>query len=221
MKNMFYAVLLCFLTLPAWAGVGKHNLLVNFTVGPSIFPDPSAINDLNEDNVGVGLGSVVNVKNTRAIALMGLEIGYLLHSVRASGTIHGLDLRLGIWGDLPTSGYSDAFSRYKNPVIFNVAINYTPGIQFKKMRLLFDVIGINIASSFAKVEDITTGGKGTAYFPAFIWTLPLGSHFILNNGVYFGIRHHIVLNAFARSSTVSFFKYSLMFNIGYAFGGGK
>ncbi|MGL5721679.1 MAG: hypothetical protein ACRCY4_04690 [Brevinema sp.] len=213
MKNIFYAALLCLLALPTWAGIGRHNLLVNFTTGPAIFYDPTS-----SASDGIGSGTAVRSANdARATGIMGIEVGYLFHSVRGS-TIQGMDLRIGIWGDLPTSGYSDGTARYKNPIIFSVAINYTPGIQFKSMRLLFDVIGINVPSAFANAEEIGTGRTGSVYSPAFIWTLPLGTHFMLNNGAYFGIRHHLVINSFAQSPTVPKVKYALLFNIGYAFG---
>ena len=216
MKNIFYTVALCLVAMPAWAGIGRHNFLINFTAGPAIFIDPSIV-----ANDAIGAGTAISTSGFGATGIMGLEVGYLFHSVRSSGVIQGLDLRLGLWGDIPVSGYSDSSARYKNPVLFTLAINYTPGIQFKGLRLLFDVIGINIASAFAKAEEISTGRSGYVYSPAFIWNLPLGSHFILNNGVYFGIRHHLIVNAFSRSATVPIVKYAVMFNIGYAFGGGR
>ena len=215
-KNVFYAIVLCFIALPAWAGIGRHNFLINFTAGPAIFGDPSA-----SSSGGIGAGTIIDTGKIGVTGIIGVELGYLFHSARAGGVIQGLDIRLGLWGDIPTTGYADSSARYQNPVILTFAINYTPGVQLKGVRLLFDVIGINIASAFAKAQDISTGQSGYVYFPAFIWNLPLGSHFLLNNGVYFGVRHHLIVNVFAQSPRVPTVKYAVMFNIGYAFGGGK
>ena len=216
MKNMFYALVLCFIALPSWAGIGRHNFLINVTAGPAIFSDPTS-----SSGGGIGAGTSISSSRIGVTGVMGLEVGYLFHSMRSGGVIQGLDLRLSLWGDIPVSGYSDNTARYKNPVIFSLALNYTPGIQLKGLRLLFDVIGINLASAFAKAENISTGESGHVYSPAFVWNLPLGTHFILSRGIYFGVRHHLIVNAFSKSPTVPIVKYAVMFNIGYAFGGGK
>ncbi|MGL5255185.1 MAG: hypothetical protein ACRC9L_09370 [Brevinema sp.] len=212
MKKVFYIVSLCVLAVPTWSKIGTHNLLINVSAGPSIF-----YTSFNADNIGSGI-SLGSVEDVDVIGLMGIELGYLLHRTTGKGTIHGMDFRLGVFGDLPYDGYHSDGTSYKNPIIFNVALNYTPGIQFKSMRLLFDVIGINISSAFAHATENSTGRQGTVYSPAFMLTLPLGSHFLLKSGIYFGFRHHLIINPFAHNPEVPKLKYTVMFNLGFAFG---
>lgn len=180
------------MSAPAWAKIGEHNFLVNFTVGPSLF--------YNEHLSSTSDYTLPGVEAVSAKALMGAEIGYLLHDVRSSGTIHGMDVRIGVYGDLPTSGYSFGgvdSAQFSNPVLLSFSLNYTPGKQFKNFRLLFDTIGLNISLAFANVVNPAENINSTGMLWGALYTLPLGTHFLFNNGVYFGVRHHIVVNPYA------------------------
>lgn len=225
MKKILMAGLLFLAVSPSWAKLGKHNLLLSFNAGMGIYHDKNT--GLESLRYSLGGGG-----RTRAKALLGFDIGYLLHSVRESGTVHGMDLRLGVLGDLPTTGYSGTLGSYdsffssqplqnftfRNPMLLTLSIAYTPGRQFKTFRWMFDVIGASFSLAFASVANVDTGEKYGGIFAGTTITLPLGMHFILNNGSYFAVRHFIVVNPYSGSAREPVTKYALMFSLGYAFG---
>ncbi|MGL4393841.1 MAG: hypothetical protein ACRCS8_01260 [Brevinema sp.] len=215
-----------FIASSTHAGIGKHNFLFSLMGGPGLYYDQTKLSA--SDNTLIGLPTVdkINVKGS-----VGFEIGYLLHSVRESGTVHGLDIRAGVMGDIPTKGYSLDVHEYRynngssyttynlsNPVLLNFSVDYTPGIQLQNYRLMFDVIGTGIALAFANSENTETGSKGLAFNLGYRHTLPLGTHFVFNNGFYFATRHHLTINPFTQSSKEAIVKYNIMFHLGFVFG---
>lgn len=224
MKKILVASLLFFAVAPSWAKIGRHNLLLSFNAGAGIYHDKN----MNSNSIRYSLG---NGGQARGKALLGFDIAYLLHSVRESGTVHGMDLRLGVLGELPTTGYSGTLGTgslfslqstqqftFSNPMLLTLSVGYTPGHQFKNFRWMFDIFGASFSLAFASVHNINTGEKYGGVYAGTTITLPLGMHFILNNGAYAAVRHFIVVNPYSQSAREPVTKYALMFSLGYAFG---
>lgn len=162
--------------------------------------------------------------NPRPWYAFNIELGYLLHSVRASKTIHAMDLRLGFDASFPWFEDNYMLERKTSFQYFlgSFNITYAAGREIKGHRLMFDVIGYGAAFGSYN-EEYTLGQEGIYTVQSkkkglalrIDFTLPLGINFMASNGVSVGFRHrfsYFVLGGWP------FMEYNMSFRLGYAFG---
>lgn len=217
MKSLYYPLPLlvfCFLASPAHGALGRHNGIVSLGFA-GLSTDATAIAMELSPGIKVPLWYAFNV-----------ELGYLLHSVRASKTIHAMDLRLGFNASFPSFKETYMSLESKDSLQYFLGsfnITYAAGREIKGHRLMFDVIGHGFAFgsyrrestiSFGKWTSVEAKEKGLALRIDLI--LPLGINFIASNGVAAGFRHRF---SYFIMGDWPFMEYNISFHIGYAFGG--
>ena len=222
MKKYLLVALLLLASNVSYAKLGRHNLQVNVGGGmSSLITIPIGFAGTSETEFNAGGGFTV-------------ELGYLFHSVRESGIIHGFDLRadftmgfvsgdvdliLSGGGSVPSivTGTKNVKSLYGG-----LAMTYTLGRQLKSGRLMFDVTGYGMAygsaDSVSAYQTLTSTPISVSGL-AMQYVLP-GVQYIMNNGVTIGWRNKLKINL-GELGGVGQFGFDTMVSLGYTFGSGK
>ncbi len=190
-KSLLLAVLLA-LPVAGFSGITANNLTINVGGGfSSVLLNtytPSFENLVSMDtNVVHYLGGGLSV-----------ELGHLFLS--QGNFVHALDTRLGFnMGGVANADGSD--SMYVDTGIEPMAIyagtTYAMGFKAGKGRLLFDIIGVNLGYfsgdmiyfEEGSTKELYTMKSGNAMLVSF--NLPLGMHYVFDNGLMLGFRHRV------------------------------
>ena len=223
MKKYLLVALLLLASNVSYAKIGRHNLQVNVGGGmSSLITIPVSFTSTpapTEFNAGGGFT---------------IELGYLFHSVRESGLVHGFDVRADFTmgftsGDtelllfVPGSGYSIVTGNKKTQSLLGgLAMTYTLGRQLKSGRLMFDVMGYGMAygsaSSTSTYKELTAPTIKVSGL-AMQYVLP-GVQYMMNNGLTIGWRNKLKVNLGELGGTGQL-GFDTMISLGYTFGGGK
>ena len=221
MKKYLLSTLLLLASNVSYAKLGRHNLQVNVGGGmSSLIIQPAIFGANKETHFNTGGGFTI-------------ELGYLLHSVRESGIIHGFDLRADFTMGFTSGKQNVVLSGGLFPIIAvgtqdatslygGFAMTYTLGRQLTSGRLMFDVIGYGM--TYGSV-DYTLEYKnliplsGSASGIAMQYILP-GVQYIMNNGLTIGWRNKFKLNL-GQLGSAGQFGFDTMVSLGYTFGSGK
>lgn len=209
MKKYLLVALLLLASNMSYAELKRHNLQVNVGGGPSyLFPRFSDLfTRISETEFNAGGGFTV-------------ELGYLFHSVRASGLVHGFDLRADFTMGF-TSGETDLILSGTQSLYGGIAMTYTLGWQSFLGRLMFDVIGYGITYSSTEsvltYSTLTETEKVSGIVAQYV--LP-GLQYIMPNGLTIGLRNKFKIN-FGDLGSAGLFGLDTMVSLGYTFGSGK
>lgn len=220
MKKYLLLAMLLLVNNSLYAKLGRHNLQVNVGGGFSSLIMLPTMGSATQFSKGGGLT---------------VELGYLLHSVRESGIIHGFDLRadftmgflsgkqelLLLTGSWPFFAIVTGNQTTQN-MYGGFAMTYTVGRQLTSGRLMFDVIGFGITygvADYTLTYKSATPLSSTASGIAAQFVFP-GVQYIMNNGFTFGWRNKFKING-GKLGRLGKFGFDTMVTLGYTFGGGK
>ena len=180
------------------ADIGTHNFQINVGGG---YLSSSVYDQL----VSSDLGFYVDVPGYEFNgSIFRTEIAYLLHGVRPSGLVNGLDIRAnftmswrkGLVLQNPTGEITQAGQSLGGG--FQIA--YTLGVQFKSgSRLMFDILGFGASMNkhditrtinYADDRDSKTRDLGISTSVSSEYILP-GIHYISKGGLTIGVRNFI------------------------------
>lgn len=238
MKRLYILAALVLGTSPMFSAVGTHNFVIKAGGGLAA----SVVEPLKGTQASLALrkGSFVG-------GVIAVDLGYQFFDTKGS-LVQGVDTLIGFGMNFDCAislhGQklpSNLKFRIDRPYGY-ISSTYSVGHQFNNAKLMFDILGINLAignrtavsSTFINGRNVeSTADLGGAF--GFGINLPIGTQYIMNNGFVVGFRHSLnflfpaynnkngqnflnekVGNKVSRS--VNYINYNLIVSFGYMFG---
>ncbi|MGL4563587.1 MAG: hypothetical protein ACRCVW_07030 [Brevinema sp.] len=223
MKKIFLLLVFILSVANLHATLGRHNLQVNVLSGYHY----------TETQTPYKGGYIFNgITSMPGGGVIGLELNYMLHSVRESGTIHGLDIRSFFKADFAKGlvqkipNLASCYLKIKG-LTGGLTLSYSVGKKLKSGRLMFDILGFGIqggshkliAKLDSRIPALMPSIKVSANynFLGVNYVIP-GISYILDNGFTFAWRNSLGFNILLQHMWQPKLTIDSYISLGYTFG---